>query len=200
MSGGHPVGTGQDQPAGRCSSEAPTPTVRNHAPRRVRRPTGQGAPMSARTSPESHVAVATTQRRSAPPLTPRDRRVFAGAVVLAVLSVGGAFISVAGGLSDTIWEAMGPTGRLSIPIPMMLAQLAAAWVASGSRRWPALVASALLALVEPICIISGFYDGGYSDPDRTTLHVAYQLLFVAAIAVVGVLAALRFTALVRRRG
>jgi peptidoglycan/LPS O-acetylase OafA/YrhL len=155
--------------------------------------------MSAPATSESHRPIATIRQRSAPTATPRDRRVFVGVVVLAVLSVGGAVISVAGGLSSTIWEAMGPTGRLSIPIPMMLAQLAAAWLAAGSRRRPALLASALLALVEPICIISGFYDGGYGDPDRSSLLVAYQILFVAAIAVVGVLAALRFSALVRRR-
>ena len=156
--------------------------------------------MSARTSSEPDCLNAPIQQRSAPAAVPRDRRVFVGVVVLAVLSVGGAIISVAGGLSSTIWEAMGPTGRLSIPIPMMLAQLAAAWLAAGPRRRPALLASALLALVEPICIMSGFYDGGYSDPDRSPLHVAYQLLFVATIAVVGVLAALRFSSLLRRRG
>jgi peptidoglycan/LPS O-acetylase OafA/YrhL len=156
--------------------------------------------MSVRTSPEPRHTPAMTEPRSARTATRRDRRVFVGAVVLAVLSVGGAIISVAGGLSSTIWEAMGPTGRLSIPIPMMVAQLVAAWVASGSRRWPALVASALLAVVEPICIISGFYDGGYSDPARSSLHVAYQFVFIAAIAVVGVLAVLRFVSLVRRRG
>ena len=156
--------------------------------------------MSARTSSEPDRLIAPIQQRSAPTAIPRDRRVFVGVVVLAALSVGGAIISVAGGLSSTIWEAMGPTGRLSIPIPMMLAQLLAAWLAAGSRRWPALVASALLALVEPVCIISGFYDGGYSDPARSSLHVVYQLVFVAAIAVVGVLAALRFVSLVRRRG
>ena len=156
--------------------------------------------MSARTSSQSHRPTATAEERSAPTATPRDRRVFVGTVVLAVLSVAGAIISVAGGLSSTIWEAMGPTGRLSIPIPMMLAQLAAGWLAAGSRRRPALVASALLALVEPICIVSGFYDGGYSDPARSPLHVAYQLLFLAAIAIVGVLAALRFVSLLRRRG
>jgi len=55
-------------------------------------------------------------------------------------------------------------------------------------------------LVEPICIVSGFCDGGYSDPDRSPLHVAYQLLFVATIAVVGVLAGLRLSSLLRRRG
>ena len=155
--------------------------------------------MSARTPSEPHPLVAPIQQRVAPTAIPRDRRVFIGVVVLAALSVGGAIISVAGGLSSTIWEAMGPTGRLSIPIPMMLAQLAAAWLAAGSRRWLALLASALLALVEPICVMSGFYDGGYSDPDRSPLHVAYQILFVAAIAVVGVLAALRFSSLLRRR-
>ena len=156
--------------------------------------------MTARTAPESHRLSATTEQRSAPTATPRDRRVFVGAVVLALLSVGGAIISVAGGLSSTIWEAMGPTGRLSIPIPMMLAQLAVAWLAAGSRRRPALIASALLVLVEPICVMSGFYDGGYSDPARSPLHVAYQFVFVAAIAGVGVLAAVRFISLLRRRG
>ena len=156
--------------------------------------------MSARTSSEPQLPIAPTQQRRTPRATQRDRRVLLGVVVLAVLSVGGAIISVAGGLSSTIWEAMGPTGRLSIPIPMMLAQLAAAWLAAGTRRRLALLASALLALVEPVCIMSGFYDGGYSDPDRSPLEVAYQLLFIAAIAVVGVLAALRFSALLRRRG
>jgi hypothetical protein len=165
----------------------------------VRTELAEGVTMSTRTSSESHRLDA-TQQPPAPTSARRDRRVFAGVVVLAALSVGGAIISVAGGLSSTIWEAMGPTGRLSIPIPMMLAQLAAAWLAAGSRRRPALVASALLALVEPICIMSGFYDGGYSDPDRSPLEIAYQILFIAAIAVVGVLAALRFRSLLRRRG
>ena len=156
--------------------------------------------MSARTASDPHRRIAPIQQHSAPTAVPRDRRVFVGVVVLATLSVGGAMISVAGGLSSSVWEAMGPTGRLSIPIPMMLAQLAAAWLAAGPRRRPALLASALLVVVEPICIMSGFYDGGYSDPDRSPLHVAYQLLFVATIAVVGVLAALRFGSLLRRRG
>lgn len=87
--------------------------------------------MFPRTSSEPHRLIATTQQRSAPTSAPHDRRVFVSVVALAALSVGGAIISVAGGLSSTIWEAMGPTGRLSIPIPMMLAQLAAAWLAAG---------------------------------------------------------------------
>lgn len=154
--------------------------------------------MSARTSSESRRSAAGAQQHPTLTAAPRDRRVFAGVVVLAALSVGGAIISVVGGLSSSIWEAMGPTGRLSIPIPMMLAQLVAAWLAAGQRRRPALLASALLAMVEPICIASGFYDGGYSDPGRSPLHVTYQALFVAAIAVVGVLATMRFSSLLRR--
>src|SRR5262245_52394551 len=156
--------------------------------------------MSVRTSSEARRLSRTNEQRPAPTAAPRDARVFVGAVSLAVLSIGGAILSVAGGLSSTIWEAMGPTGRLSIPIPMMLAQLVAAWLAAGSRRRPALIASALLALVEPICIASGFFDGGYSDPARSPLQVTYQFLFVVAIAIVGVLAAVRLISLLRRRG
>ena len=156
--------------------------------------------MSARTTFEPHSVIAPIQQGPALTAVSRDRRVFVGVVILAALSIGGAIISVAGGLSSTIWEAMGPTARLSIPIPMILAQLAAAWLAAGQRRRLALLGSALLAVVEPICIISGFYDGGYSDPARSPLHIAYQLLFIATIAVVGVLAGLRFTSLLRRRG
>ncbi|KGN41195.1 hypothetical protein [Knoellia aerolata] len=125
------------------------------------------------------------------PIAP-DRRVLLAVAVLAAVSLGGAFVSVTGGLADTVLDAMGPTGRLSIPVPMMLAQLVAAAVASGRRRRPALVASALLALVAPVCIVSGFFDGGYSDPARTGAHTAYQGLLVAMIAVVGGVAARRF--------
>jgi hypothetical protein len=60
-------------------------------------------------------------------------------------------------------------------------------------------ANALLALVAPTCVISGFYDVGYSNPARSRLDVAYELLFVGAIAVLGALAGLRFISLLRRR-
>jgi peptidoglycan/LPS O-acetylase OafA/YrhL len=131
----------------------------------------------------------------AQPSTASDRRLLVAVVVLAAVSIGGAFVSVSGGLADTVLDAMGPTGRLSIPVPMMLAQLLAAWVASGRRRHPALVASALLAVVAPVCVVSGFFDGGYSDPARTGAHTAYQGLLVGMLAVVGVLAVRRFSRL-----
>lgn len=144
----------------------------------------------------AHPERGTRARPSAAP----DRSVLLAVVVLAAVSVGGGFVSVAGGLADTLWDAMGPNGRLSIPVPMMLGQLVAAWFASGPRRRPALVASALLALVAPVCIVSGFFDGGYSDPARTGAHTAYQGLLVGMLAVVGVLAARRFSRLRTRQG
>ncbi len=134
---------------------------------------------------------------ASPRAVPSDRRVLVATVMLAAVSVGGAFVSVAGGLADTLLDAMGPTGRLSIPVPMMLGQLIAAWVASRRRRRPALVASALLAVVAPVCIVSGFFDGGYSDPARTAAHTAYQVLLVTTIGVVGALAARRFSRVLR---
>lgn len=140
------------------------------------------AGMPARTERENH-----THRSVAP-----DRRVLIAFAALAAVSVGGAFVSVASNLADTVWNAMGPTGRLSIPVPMMLGQLVGAWFASGRRRRTALVASALLAVVAPVCVVSGFFDGGYSDPARTGAHTAYQGLLVTMLAVAGVLAARRF--------
>jgi hypothetical protein len=132
-----------------------------------------------------------------PPRIRPDRSVLVGSVALALASLGGAWLSVAGDLSDTAWQAMGPKGRLSIPVPMMLAQLVAAMVAAGRRPRPAVIAAALLAVVEPICIVSGLFDGGYTDPDRSALQIAYQVFFVGMIALVGVLAVRRFVTLRR---
>ena len=56
-------------------------------------------------------------------------------------------MSVTSGLAATVLDAMGPTGRLSIPVPMMLVQLLFAAVASGPRRRPALIAGVPLAVV-----------------------------------------------------
>ncbi|MDT0212489.1 hypothetical protein Q9R29_01200 [Rothia sp. ARF10] len=163
-------------------TRSPGPRLLHRAPSRSRMP--------------AHAERATRARASAAP----ERGVLLAVVALAAVSVGGALVSVAGGLADSLWDAMGPTGRLSIPVPMMLGQLVAAWFASGRRRRPALVASALLVVVAPVCIVSGFFDGGYSDPARTGAHTAYQGLLVGMLAVVGVLAARRVSRLRTRQG
>ena len=156
--------------------------------------TSQNAPAVDRPGPRPAPARAD---RAARTTAAPDRLLLAGALALTAVSVAGGFVSVASGLADTLLDAMGPTGRLSIPLPMMVGQLVAAWVASGRRRRPAIVASALIALVEPVCIMSGFYDGGYSDPALTGWVKGNQLLLVAMLAVVGTLAARRVVRLWR---
>ncbi len=147
-----------------------------------------------RTAPPAFAPSPTRDR----PEVPRDRSVLVAATVLAAVSIGGGVVSVATGLSPSLAEAMGPTGRLSVPVPMMLVQLVAAGVAAGVRRRPGALAAAFLAVVEVVCVVSGFFDGGFSDAARTPLHVAYQLLLVAGLTVVGGLAARRWVRLRRR--
>jgi hypothetical protein len=126
-----------------------------------------------------------------------SRAVLYGILAVAALSVGGAVISVAGDLSPSLLDAMGPHGRLSIPLPMMVAQVALA-VAAGFRRRPvALIGSGLLAAALLAGVVSGFFDGGYADDRLTAFERAYQVTFVGALAVVGVVAARRFWLVLR---
>jgi hypothetical protein len=126
-----------------------------------------------------------------------SRAVLYGVLTLAVLSVVGAVVSVAGDLSPDLLDAMGPHGRLSIPLPMMVAQVALA-VAAGSRRRPlALIGSGLVAVALLAGVVSGFFDGGYGDDRLTAFQRVYQVTFVSALAVVGVVAAVRFRRVLR---
>ena len=116
-----------------------------------------------------------------------------------VLSLVGAAVSLAGDLSPDVGAALGPHGRLSIPWPMMLAQVALA-VASTSRRRPvAVAATGLIAVTLLLGVVSGFFDGGYGDDSLGGLERAYQVVFVLSLAVVGTVAAVRCRALVRAR-
>lgn len=135
------------------------------------------------------MAVATRPSRTA--LAP-NRAVLYGVVTLAALSVIGAIISVAGDLSPTVLDAMGPRGRLSIPLPMTIAQIAMAVAAGSSRRIVAMIGSGFVAVALIAGVISGFFDGGYADERLTGFERVYQVSFIAALTVVGVIAALRF--------
>src|SRR4051794_1424024 len=104
-----------------------------------------------------------------------SRSVLYGVLTLAVLSVTGAVISVASDLSPGLLDAMGPTGRLSIPLPMPVAQIALGF-AAGSRGPPlALLGSGLIAIALLAGVVSGFFDGGYGDDRLTTLERGYQV-------------------------
>jgi hypothetical protein len=141
------------------------------------------------------MTVASRQPRVTP--VALSRAVLYGLLAVAALSVCGAVISVAGDLSPSLLDAMGPDGRLSIPLPMMAAQVALA-VAAGSRRRPvALIGSGLLAVALLAGVVSGFFDGGYADDRLTAFERAYQVMFVGALAVVGVVAATRFWQVLR---
>ena len=126
-----------------------------------------------------------------------SRSVLYSLLAVAALSVCGAVISVAGELSPSLLDAMGPDGRLSIPLPMMVAQVLLA-IAAGSRRRPvALIGSGPLAAALLAGVISGFFDGGYADDRLTAFERAYQVTFIGALAVVGVIAARRFWQVLR---
>jgi hypothetical protein len=130
-------------------------------------------------------------------LSRRDPTLLYGVLALAVLSVVGAALSLAGDLSPTLMDALGPKGRLSIPLPMTIAQVVMA-VAAGARRRPlALAGSGLLAVSLLAGVVSGFFDGGYADERLSGFEHAYQMVFVAALVVVGSVAAARFVRVLR---
>ena len=131
-------------------------------------------------------------------VTAPSRTVLYGVLVLAALSCLGAVISVAGDLSPDLLDAMGPEGRLSIPWPMMIFQVAMAFAAASRRRAVALVGSGVIAVALLLGVISGFFDGGYADDRLTAFERGYQVLFIASLVVVGVIAARRFVRVLRR--
>jgi hypothetical protein len=126
-----------------------------------------------------------------------SRAVLYGILAVAALSVGGAVISVAGELSPNLLDAMGPDGRLSIPLPMMVAQVLLAIAAGSPRRPVALIGSGLLAAALLAGVVSGFFDGGYGDDRLTAFERAYQVTFIGALAVVAVVASARFWRVLR---
>ena len=126
-----------------------------------------------------------------------SRSVLYSLLAVAALSVCGAVISVAGELSPSLLDAMGPDGRLSIPLPMMVAKVLLAIAAGSTRRPVALIGSGLLAAALLAGVISGFFDGGYADDRLTAFERAYQVTFIGALAVVAVVAAARFWRVLR---
>ena len=122
------------------------------------------------------MAVATRRSRTA--LAP-NRTVLYGVLTLAALSVIGAIISVASDLSP-------------IPLPMTVAQIAMAVAAGSSRRILAMIGSGFVAAALFAGVVSGFFDGGYADERLTAFERVYQVSFIAALTVVGAIAAMRF--------
>jgi uncharacterized membrane protein len=75
---------------------------------------------------------------------------------------------------------------------MIIFQVVMAVAAGSDRRVVAMIGSGLVAVALLAGVISGFFDGGYADARLTAFERAYQVAFVAALAIVGGVAALRF--------
>ena len=79
--------------------------------------------------------------------------------------------------------------------------------AGAGRRWPslagstrrplALLGSGFVALALLAGVVSGFFDGGYAEDRFTTFERVYQVGFIVALVVVGVIAAARFVRVLR---
>ncbi len=130
-------------------------------------------------------------------VTPSPWTVFVGAAALAVVSVVGATIAVASDLSPDLLDAMGPDGRLSVPLPMMGALVLLAGAAASGRRSVALAGSGLVAAAATLSVVSGVFDGGYADDRLGSGQRMFQGVLVATLVMVGVLAARQFLRVVR---
>lgn len=121
-----------------------------------------------------------------------------GVAAVVAVSLAGAAISVASGLSPDLAAGLGPTARLAVPLPMLAAQLALGLLAGLRRRAIAATAAALLGTAGVVCVVSGFFDGGYGDARLTNDQQAYQGLLIAALATTSVLAFVRLRQVLRR--
>jgi hypothetical protein len=124
--------------------------------------------------------------------TQASRTALYGVAALTAVSLGGAAVSVSGGLSHDVLDALGPQARLSVPLPMMAFLILTASAAASRRRRVALAGSALTGVATLVALVSGFFDGGYADPRLDTGQRAYQLLLVATLGLVAALAITRF--------
>ena len=125
-------------------------------------------------------------------VVPSSRAVLHGVLAVTTVSLVGAAISVSTRLNPTYLDAVGPHGYLSVPLPMTAFQVLAA-LAAGSRRRPvALLGSGLLGVAVTLAVISGFFDGGYTDDRLDAAQRGYQMVLVLSLCVVAVLAAVRF--------
>jgi len=135
-------------------------------------------------------------RRSARRAAPPAGALVPAAVGVTVVSLAGSLLAVAGGLNASWWDAVGPTGRLSVPLPMNVALLVLAFAAAGTRRRVALAAAALLTLACTAAVVSGFFDGGYSTAMAPVERLT-QVALVLGLAVLALLAGRRVVRLLR---
>jgi hypothetical protein len=126
-----------------------------------------------------------------------DRTVLVAVLATTALSLVGAAVSVAGDLSPTYLDALGPDGHLSVPLPMTVFQVVMAVLAGTPHRRRALAGSALLAVAVTAALVSGLFDGGYTDDRLSAGQRAVQVLLVLGLAAVAALAGRRLVQVLR---
>ena len=127
---------------------------------------------------------------------PPARGVLAASLGVTLVSLAGSLLAVGTGLSASWWDAVGPTGRLSVPLPMNLALLVLALAAAGTRRRLAVAAAGLLTLACTAAVASGFFDGGYAAALSPVERVA-QVTLVLGLTGLAVLSGRRVVHVLR---
>jgi hypothetical protein len=129
----------------------------------------------------------------------RDWSVPAAVVTLTVVSLVGSLVAVGTDLNSSWWDAVGPTGRLSVPLPFnALLLLLAAAAASGTRPRLATAAAWLLVVATVVAVLSGVFDGGYAA-ELTALQRVCQVALVLCLLGTAYVAGRRATGLARQR-
>ena len=128
--------------------------------------------------------------------TPWAKRLVAAVAVLVLLDLTGGLIAVATDVNE-IGSAWSAKARLAAPWPMILVQVALTAAALLPRRGVAVSAASLLAGACLVSAISGFFDGALAAEELSAGHVVFQVLLIAWTGLVGALAFLHVTGLVR---
>lgn len=109
-------------------------------------------------------------------------RVVTAVVAVTVVSLAGSVLAVVTGLSVSWWDAVGPTGRLSVPLPMNAALLVLAIASGSTRRRVSVPAAAALALACGVAVVSGAFDGGYAAQLAPVERAAQATLVLGLVA------------------
>jgi len=126
-----------------------------------------------------------------------DRSVLVAVLATTAVSLVGAAVSVAGDLSPTYLDALGPDGHLSVPLPMTVFQVVMALLAGTPHRRRALAGSGLLAVAVTVALVSGLFDGGYTDDRLDAGQRVVQVLLVLGLVAVAALAGRRLVQVLR---
>jgi hypothetical protein len=130
------------------------------------------------------------------PARPVHRLLVATMGVLLATDLAGGLLEIAAG-RNTLGTAWGSEATLCAPYPMILAQVVAVLVVTGSARVAGKVAAVLLALACFVSFLSGFFDGELARADLGAFDLAFQWWLLGLTALVGCLAVL---SLMRRGG